>query len=71
MEEETQAFKQLVEEERYRAKLLEEQLNDLSELHQHEVTNIKQVRTKVKISLALTLMTAFLNPGHRLNPKSE
>ena len=37
-------FKQAVEEERFRCERLEEQINDLTELHQHEVTNIKQVR---------------------------
>ena len=35
-------YKQVLEEERYRSERLEEQLNDLTELHQHEVTNIKQ-----------------------------
>ena len=42
-------LKQILEEERYRSERLEEQLNDLTELHhdltelhQHEVTNIKQ-----------------------------
>ena len=36
-------FKQAIEEERFRCERLEEQINDLTELHQHEVTNIKQV----------------------------
>lgn len=36
-------MKQSLEEERYRSDRLEEQINDLTELHQHEVTNLKQV----------------------------
>jgi len=35
-------LKQAIEEERYRSERLEEQINDQTELHQHEVTNIKQ-----------------------------
>ena len=35
-------FKNMLEEERFRSERLEEQINDLTELHQHEVTNIKQ-----------------------------
>ncbi|KAI0241145.1 Transmembrane and coiled-coil domains protein 2 [Lamellibrachia satsuma] len=35
-------MKQSLEEERYRSDRLEEQINDLTELHQHEVTNLKQ-----------------------------
>jgi len=42
--EESQAFfRQAFDEERLRSEHLEEQLNDMMELHQHEVTNIKQV----------------------------
>ncbi|TKS73634.1 Transmembrane and coiled-coil domain protein 3 [Collichthys lucidus] len=33
---------QTLQEERYRYKRLEDQLNDLTELHQHEMTNLKQ-----------------------------
>lgn len=33
----------MLEEERYRSERLEEQLNDLTELHQNEITNMKQV----------------------------
>ena len=36
-------MKQSLDEERYRSERLEEQINDLTELHQHEVTNLKQV----------------------------
>ena len=36
--------KRALDEERFRCDRLEEQINDLTELHQHEVTNIKQVR---------------------------
>ena len=41
-------FKQAFEEERVRGEHLEEQINDLTELHQNEMTNIKQVTTIVK-----------------------
>jgi len=42
--EESQAFfRQSFDDERLRSEHLEEQLNDMMELHQHEVTNIKQV----------------------------
>lgn len=37
-------FRQALDEERLRSEHLEEQLNDMMELQQHEVTNIKQVR---------------------------
>jgi len=36
-------FRQAFDDERLRSEHLEEQLNDMMELHQHEVTNIKQV----------------------------
>ena len=36
-------LKQALDEERYRYERLEEQINDLTELHQHEITNLKQV----------------------------
>ncbi|KAK2164190.1 hypothetical protein NP493_1428g00000 [Ridgeia piscesae] len=36
-------MKQSLDEERYRSERLEEQINDLTELHQHEVTNLRQV----------------------------
>ena len=42
--EESQAMlRQLLEEQRLRSEHLEEQLNDMMELHQHEITDIKQV----------------------------
>ena len=44
--EESQAFfRQAFDDERLRSEHIEEQLNDMMELHQHEVTNIKQVST--------------------------
>jgi len=36
-------LRQLLEEQRLRGEHLEEQLNDMMELHQHEITDIKQV----------------------------
>ena len=42
MIEDCRQLKQAIEEERYRSERLEEQINDQTELHQHEVTNIKQ-----------------------------
>jgi len=36
-------FQDALDEEHYRSEHLEEQINDLSELHQNEVFNIKQV----------------------------
>ena len=45
-------FKQAMDEERYRSERLEEQINDLTELHQHEVTNIKQVKLIEKQAVA-------------------
>jgi len=35
-------LKQQIEEDRFHTERLEEQINDLTELHQHEITNIKQ-----------------------------
>ncbi len=43
-------FKQMMEEDVAHAERLETQINDLTDLHQHEVTNIKQVCTQVMIS---------------------
>jgi Predicted transmembrane and coiled-coil 2 protein len=50
LEAENRYYQQALDEERDRCERLEEQINDLTELHQHEVTNIKQVR----IALCLT-----------------
>ena len=36
-------LRSLLEEQRMRSEHLEEQLNDMMELHQHEITDIKQV----------------------------
>jgi len=43
MEQNNQQFRDAMEEERFRSERLEEQINDLIELYQNEVTNIKQV----------------------------
>jgi len=43
IEENQSFFRQAFDDERLRSEHLEEQLNDMMELHQHEVTNIKQV----------------------------
>ena len=43
MQSDYNGMKQSLDEERYRSERLEEQINDLTELHQHEVTNLKQV----------------------------
>jgi len=48
--EESQAyFQRAFDDERLRSEHLEEQLNDMMELHQHEVTNIKQVSTSPRL----------------------
>jgi len=39
---EISVLRSMLEEERYRSERLEEQLNDLTELHQNEITNMKQ-----------------------------
>ncbi|CAE1174788.1 Transmembrane and coiled-coil domains protein 1,Transmembrane and coiled-coil domains protein 2 [Acanthosepion pharaonis] len=39
---EINVLRSMLEEERYRSERLEEQLNDLTELHQNEITNMKQ-----------------------------
>jgi len=43
LETENLFYRQALDEERDRCERLEDQINDLTELHQHEVTNIKQV----------------------------
>ncbi|KAI4883553.1 hypothetical protein NFI96_005147 [Prochilodus magdalenae] len=43
---------QTLEEERYRVERLEEQLNDLVELHQHEMTNLKQDLASIEEKVA-------------------
>lgn len=40
---EVSVMKNLLDEERYRSERLEEQINDLTELHQNEMTNLRQV----------------------------
>ncbi|CAH1775884.1 unnamed protein product [Owenia fusiformis] len=41
-------FQQALEEERFRYQRQEEQMNDLTELHQHEITNLKQELTSME-----------------------
>ncbi|KAL7862785.1 hypothetical protein SRHO_G00117690 [Serrasalmus rhombeus] len=43
---------QTLEEEKYRVERLEEQLNDLLELHQHEMTNLKQELASIEEKVA-------------------
>ena len=52
-----------LEEERYRVERLEEQLNDLTELHQHEMLNLKQdlASSEEKIEYRLDERTADLS----------
>jgi len=53
--EESQAFfRQAFDDERLRSEHLEEQLNDMMELHQHEVTNIKQVLIMLHYSCVIS-----------------
>ena len=39
----------MIDEDKFRMERIEEQMNDITELNQHEVTNLKQV-TKLKTS---------------------
>ncbi|XP_076120251.1 transmembrane and coiled-coil domain protein 3-like [Alosa pseudoharengus] len=43
---------QTLQEERYRYERLEDQLNDLTELHQHEMANLKQVLASIEEKVA-------------------
>ncbi|KAJ8384363.1 hypothetical protein AAFF_G00206160 [Aldrovandia affinis] len=43
---------QTIQEERYRYERLEDQLNDLTELHQHETTNLKQELASIEEKVA-------------------
>ncbi|KAM3587980.1 uncharacterized protein V6R79_018190 [Siganus canaliculatus] len=45
-------FTQLMQEERYRYERLEDQLNDLTELHQHETSNLKQELASIEEKVA-------------------
>ncbi|CAL8242312.1 unnamed protein product [Merluccius merluccius] len=45
-------FTQTIQEERYRYERLEDQLNDLTELHQHETTNLKQELASIEEKVA-------------------
>uniref|UniRef100_H3D564 Transmembrane and coiled-coil domain family 3 n=1 Tax=Tetraodon nigroviridis TaxID=99883 RepID=H3D564_TETNG len=45
-------FTQMMQEERYRYERLEDQLNDLTELHQHETSNLKQELASVEEKVA-------------------
>ena len=35
----------MIDEDKFRMERIEEQMNDITELNQHEVTNLKQVRS--------------------------
>ncbi|XP_041833181.1 transmembrane and coiled-coil domain protein 3 isoform X2 [Melanotaenia boesemani] len=45
-------FTQVMQEERYRYEQLEDQLNDLTELHQHETSNLKQELASIEEKVA-------------------
>ncbi|KAM4615451.1 transmembrane and coiled-coil domain protein 3-like isoform 2-T2 [Polymixia lowei] len=45
-------FTQTLQEERYRCERLEDQLNDLTELHQHETSNLKQELASIEEKVA-------------------
>ncbi|KAG7496289.1 transmembrane and coiled-coil domain 3 isoform X1 [Solea senegalensis] len=45
-------FTQVLQEERYRYERLEDQLNDLTELHQHETSNLKQELASIEEKVA-------------------
>nr|XP_057922003.1 transmembrane and coiled-coil domain protein 3 isoform X1 [Doryrhamphus excisus] len=45
-------FSQVMQEERYRYERLEDQLNDLTELHQHETSNLKQELASIEEKVA-------------------
>ncbi|XP_054876403.1 transmembrane and coiled-coil domain protein 3 isoform X2 [Poeciliopsis prolifica] len=45
-------FTQVMQEERYRCERLEDQLNDLTELHQHETSNLKQELASIEEKMA-------------------
>ncbi|KAM4569421.1 transmembrane and coiled-coil domain protein 3 isoform 2-T4 [Odontesthes bonariensis] len=45
-------FTQVMQEERYRYERLEDQLNDLTELHQHETSNLKQELASIEEKVA-------------------
>jgi len=59
IEESQSFFRQAFDDERLRSEHLEEQLNDMMELHQHEVTNIKQV-TRSFSSCILPVFVFFI-----------
>lgn len=48
---ELNVLRSMLEEERYRSERLEEQLNDLTELHQNEITNMKQEMSSMEEKL--------------------
>ncbi|KAK2859147.1 hypothetical protein Q5P01_003767 [Channa striata] len=45
-------FTQVIQEERYRCERLEDQLNDLTDLHQHETSNLKQELASIEEKVA-------------------
>ncbi|CAG5134621.1 unnamed protein product [Candidula unifasciata] len=48
MQTEVSLLRSLLEDERFKVERLEEQLNDLTELHQHEMLNFKQDLTSME-----------------------
>lgn len=48
MHQEVQYLTMAVQEEKFRSERLEEQVNDLTELHQNEVENLKQALTDME-----------------------
>lgn len=63
MQGEVSLLRTLLEDERFRVERLEEQLNDLTELHQHEMHNLKQdlASTEEKIEYRLDERTTDLS----------
>ncbi|RUS77212.1 hypothetical protein EGW08_015039 [Elysia chlorotica] len=63
MQSETSLLRSQLEDERYRVERLEEQLNDLTELHQHEILNLRQdlTSTEEKIEYRLDERTTDLS----------
>ncbi|XP_051876616.1 transmembrane and coiled-coil domains protein 1-like [Pristis pectinata] len=50
---------QTLQEERYRCERLEDQLNDLTELHQHEILNLKQAEKKDHFKVMVKSKTQY------------
>ena len=63
MQSEMSLLRSQLEDERFRVERLEEQLNDLTELHQHEIMNLRQdlASTEEKIEYRLDERTTDLS----------